>query len=183
LPKFLANETELVKSSDRGTATHIFMQFCDFERLVSDGFEAELKRLLDRSFISSKDAELINGKHIKKFIDSDLLKAILRSKKVYREFRFNVMLPATGLSEDERVANEKVLVQGVIDSVFEDENGNLVLVDYKTDSVTEQNYIEVLTKKHKTQLSYYKKAIELMFERPVSATYIYSVPLGKVVEL
>lgn len=183
LPKFLANETELVKSSDRGTATHIFMQFCDFEKLVTSGFEAELKRLLEYSFISSKDAELINGKHIKKFIDSNLLKAILRSKKVYREFRFNVMLPATGLSEDERVANEKVLVQGVIDSVFEDENGNLVLVDYKTDSVTEQNYIEVLTRKHKTQLSYYKKAIELMFERPVSATYIYSVPLGKVVEL
>ena len=183
LPRFLSNETELIKASDRGTATHIFMQFCDFERLVSNGFEAELKRLLECSFISSKDAELINGEHIKKFISSDLLRAILKSKKVYREFRFNVMLPATGLSEDERVANENVLVQGVIDSVFEDENGKLVLVDYKTDSVTEQNYIEVLTKRHKTQLSYYKKAIELMFEKPVSATYVYSVPLGKVVEL
>ncbi len=183
LPKFLSSGSSEVKASDRGTATHIFMQFCDFKALVENGFESELERLVDKSYISKKDAELINSNHIEAFIKSALLEKMLKSKKMYREFRFNVMLPATGLSEDERVSREKVLVQGVIDSVFEDENGNLVLVDYKTDSVTEQNYIEVLTKKHKTQLSYYKRAIELMFERPVFKTLVYSVPLAKTVEL
>ena len=52
---------------------------------------------------------------------------------MHREFRFNVMLDADGLTSDERILNEKVLVQGVVDAVFENENGELILVDYKTD--------------------------------------------------
>ena len=76
-----------------------------------------------------------------------------------------------------------MLVQGVVDCLFEDENGQLILVDYKTDKVTEDNYVYLLTKNHSTQLRYYKKACELMFKRPISKVIIYSVPLAKNVEL
>ena len=183
MPNFLASGEKKISAADRGIITHVFMQFCDFDNLYKNGYQNELSRLIEASFITEEDSRLIISEHIEKFAKSELILAMLKSKKLYREFRFNVMLPATGLSEDERIAKEKVLVQGVIDAVFEDENGNLILVDYKTDHVTEENYKEELTRKHKKQLEYYKKAVELMFERPVNSVMLYSVSLAKTVEL
>ena len=182
LPRFLADKKE-ISAAERGTATHVFMQFCDFENLYKNGYESELARLTGSSFITEGDASLINSKHIEKFAKSELLLEMLGSKKLYREFRFNVMLPATGLTSDSRLASQSVLVQGVIDAVFENERGELVLVDYKTDRVSEENYKDELISRHKSQLEYYKKAVELMFERPVSRVMLYSVPLAKTVEL
>jgi ATP-dependent exoDNAse (exonuclease V) beta subunit len=86
-------------------------------------------------------------------------------------------------TEDERLKNEKVLVQGVTDCIYENEAGELILVDYKTDRVSYDNYVEELTLRHKNQLTYYKKACELMFERPIDRVIIYSVPLAKNVEV
>ena len=159
------------------------MQFCDYKNLLENGVESELGRLLENSYISPSSARLINLGYIEKFIHSPLFFDIMSSKNVLREFRFNVMLDASQFSDDERLKNEKVLVQGVCDCVYETGDGDIVLVDYKTDFVTEQNYIEVLKERHSLQLLYYKKALELMFERPVSKVLIYSVPLAKTVEL
>ena len=86
-------------------------------------------------------------------------------------------------ADDERLKREKVLVQGVIDCLYENENGEMVLVDYKTDYVTEENYESVLRERHSLQLGYYKKALELMLEKPLSRVEIYSVPMAKVVEI
>ena len=183
LPKFALDKKEYVTGADRGTATHTFLQFCDFDNLKENGVESELTRLLDNSFISANDKEIINKDHIEKFISSEMMGEFLRAKRIIREFRFNVMLPACEFSDDERITNETVLVQGVTDCIYENEKGELILVDYKTDKVTEENYISELTRKHKTQLTYYKRACELMFERPVSKVLIYSVPLAKVVEI
>jgi ATP-dependent helicase/nuclease subunit A len=93
------------------------------------------------------------------------------------------MLSADEFTEDERLKNEKVLVQGVTDCIYENEAGELILVDYKTDRVSYDNYVEELTLRHKNQLTYYKKACELMFERPIDRVIIYSVPLAKNVEV
>ena len=76
-----------------------------------------------------------------------------------------------------------MLVQGVTDCIYENEKGELILVDYKTDKVTEKNYEKELLERHRTQLTYYKRACELMFERPISRVLIYSVPLAKTVEV
>ncbi|MGM9645072.1 MAG: helicase-exonuclease AddAB subunit AddA [Eubacteriales bacterium] len=167
----------------KGTATHVFMQFCNFDLLVHDGAQKEIERLVESSFISEDTAKLINVGHIEKFAHSPLLSDIMKAKKVLREFRFNIMLDASEFSSDEKLNGEKVLVQGVTDCIYEDKNSNLVLVDYKTDAVTEKNYVEVLKERHSTQLLYYKKACEMIFGKSVSKTLIYSVPLAKTVEI
>ncbi|MBQ8545609.1 MAG: UvrD-helicase domain-containing protein [Clostridia bacterium] len=182
-PSFLSSEEIEVSGADRGTATHVFMQFCDFYGLLKNGVESEIKRLLDGSFISQSDAEIINKEHLEGFVKSGLFGEMLKAKAMHREFRFNVMLSADEFSSDERIKREKVLVQGVIDAVFENENGEIILVDYKTDKVTEKNYKEVLCERYTTQLSYYKKAIELILEKPVSKVLLYSVPLARTVEI
>ncbi len=181
-PSFIS-EKVAENAAMRGTATHVFMQFCDFGLLLRDGAQKEIDRLVKSSFISEDTAKLINVDHIEKFAHSPLLFDIMKAKRVVREFRFNVMLDASEFSSDEKLNGEKVLVQGVTDCIYEDENSNLVLVDYKTDAVTEKNYVEVLKERHSMQLLYYKKACEMIFGKSVSKTLIYSVPLARTVEI
>ena len=183
VPSFILGKKKAVGAAERGTATHVFLQFCDFEKLRDGGVEAELKRLIDQSFISKEVGSIINKEHIELFISSKIMKEFLSAKKIIREFRFNVMLSAREFSKEKIFENEQVLVQGVTDCIYENAKGELILVDYKTDSVTEENYIGELTRRHKTQLTYYKRACELMFERRVDHVLVYSVPLGKTVEI
>lgn len=182
MPRFLSGEHSALQA-EKGTATHLFLQFCDFENLYKNGYQSERDRLVLQSFISERDASLINSEHIEKFITSSLFNEMRHAKSIHRELRFNVMLDAKGLTEDERIIDSQVLVQGVVDSVFENENSELILVDYKTDKVTKENYEEVLKERYTTQLSYYKQAIELIFEKPLCKVQLYSVPLAKTVEI
>ena len=183
IPSFILGKEKKVTGAERGTATHVFLQFCDFENLKENGVECELSRLVDSSFISKEVGSIINKDHIELFISSEMMGEFLSATRIIREFRFNVMLDAREFSSEPMLENEKVLVQGVTDCIYENDKGELILVDYKTDKVTEENYISELTRKHKTQLTYYKKACEMMFERKVDKVLIYSVPLGKTVEL
>ncbi|MBQ7352435.1 MAG: UvrD-helicase domain-containing protein [Clostridia bacterium] len=186
-PKFLPKTAEENSATEKGTATHVFLQFCDFERLQEIGYEKERDLLTKEHFISEQNSELINGEDIEKFVKTPLFLSMLDSIKnkrmVKREFRFNYMLEIGELSSDERLKKEKVLVQGVLDCIYENENHELILIDYKTDNVTEENYKWLLKKRHSTQLSYYKKACEEIFDRPISKAIIYSIPLGKTVEV
>ena len=183
MPDFLTDKEKSATAAEKGTSTHLFMQFCDFNNLKTNGSKAELDRLYENSYISERVKELVNLKHIDAFAKSELFSELLSAKRVIREFRFNVMLPSDEFTEDERLKDECVLVQGVTDCIFENEAGELILVDYKTDRVTNENYVEELTLRHKNQLTYYKKACEMMFERPIDRVIIYSVPLAKNVEV
>ena len=74
------------------------------------------------------------------------------------------------------VYKRQVLIQGIIDAWFEEEDG-LILVDYKTDYV---NDAQILVKRYKTQLDYYEKALTQMLGRNVKERYIYSYRLGLI---
>ena len=182
-PEFIRGSELAPTGADKGTATHIFMQFCSFENLLENGAKAELDRLIAQGFISPLTGELVNINHLEKFRKSALLGELLSAKDIKREFRFNILLDASEFTDDIALASEKILVQGVIDCIYENDKGEIVLVDYKTDFVTEENYETVLAQRHSLQLSYYKRAVELMLERPLSKTLIYSVPLAKTVEI
>ena len=183
VPSFIEAEEKTYTGADRGIATHVFMQFCDFKALKENGAEAELESLYNKHFISEETKRLVNISHIEAFRNSELLCELLNAKSVMREFRFNVMLPVGNLTSDESLKNERVLVQGVTDCIYENDKGELILVDYKTDRVTYANYEQELKSRHTTQLEYYKKACELIFERPLKKAIIYSVPLAKTVEI
>ena len=68
-------------SADRGTATHLFLQFCDFEYAEKNGAKAELSRLVEKRFIAPQVAELINIKQIEKFFESDFYSSLKNAKK------------------------------------------------------------------------------------------------------
>ena len=192
LPKFRSPEKENL-SAEKGIATHMLLQFCSFDRLLKDGAEAEIRRLTLDGFLSDKEASLVRVREVEYFTRSKLIREILGAEKLYREFRFNVKLPAADFTTDPELKalyeHEHVLVQGVIDCLYEDGNGDLHLIDYKTDRLTAEERADKalaekkMREKHSLQLSYYAKAIELMFGKYPKTIEVYSLPLGDTLDV
>ncbi|KIR01508.1 ATP-dependent nuclease, subunit A [Lachnospiraceae bacterium TWA4] len=82
-------------------------------------------------------------------------------------------VPAKEVKEEWQ-SDEPILIQGVIDLCFEEEDG-IVLMDYKTDHADE----EVLKKRYSSQFKFYKKAIEQMTGKKVKESLLYSFYLKK----
>ncbi len=182
--------------ADRGSATHVFLQFVQYRNLRDNGVEAETERLVREKFLSRAAAELIYRWQLERFRESALMDALLRSPMVKREFRFNALLPAERFTRDPDYAallrenGATVTVQGVVDCVYRDpDGGRLVLVDYKTDALTAEERrnpalaAEKLLNRHRNQLSYYREICAAMFEEPIVRTVIYSTVLGRCVEV
>lgn len=192
LPDFMTG-TEADESARRGIATHMVLQFCDLENLKSKGAKAELDRLYTAEFISERNKDRVRIYEIELFAKSALFTDMLKAKKLYRELRFNCRLPAILFTKDEakraELRDTGILVQGVIDCLIEDNDGNLHLVDYKTDRLTREELSDVslaqkkLNAKHALQLSYYAMAIKKMFGREPMSVSVYSMPLGRTVPI
>ena len=189
-PRFLKGKTEF-EASFAGTATHTFMQFCDFDALAKSGAEAELHRLRAEGFLSAAMAEAVRLSEIEKFRESELFARMRDASYMRREFRFNASLPAREFTTDPTLAEElrregaDIIVQGVVDCLFIDRDGRAVLVDYKTDRLTDREIADPtlakkkLLERHRTQLIYYRAVCREMFEREIEECVIYSLPLGR----
>jgi ATP-dependent helicase/nuclease subunit A len=192
LPRFAA-ASDPTESARRGIATHLLFQFCDLERLRDLGARAELERLKAESYLSVEDAERVRIKEVEAFRESTLFAQMLGASRIWRELRFNTLLPASMLTSDEErregLGDARVLVQGVIDCLYEDKEGNLHLVDYKTDRLTreERESPELAEKRlkdaHSLQLSYYSEAILRMFGKRPLTVEVYSLQLGRCVDV
>ena len=186
-PRFIKSEENL--AAKKGTATHLFMQFFDFENAFQNGAEAELARLKDNRFITEEDASLVNLDEVKNFLSSPLFVRMRAATKIFREQRFNMLLPAEDFAVDKELkaalCGEEVLVQGVIDCFFYDSDGEIVLVDYKTDRLPKDRAtaIEKLTSVHSRQLSYYARAIEQICGKAPKERIIFSLSLGEAIVL
>jgi ATP-dependent helicase/nuclease subunit A len=192
LPAFMTGKRE-EESARRGIATHLFLQFCDFTALSERGAEAELDRLIREKFISEENGARVRLGEIEKFRKSRLLREILGACRLHREMRFHARMPAALFTESEEkraaLGEHRILVQGVIDCLYEDERGCLTLIDYKTDRLPREALsdpllaAEILSKKHREQLSYYAIAVEQMFGKRPDRIRVYSLHLGDTVEI
>ena len=183
-PSFLQSSPDALSGAERGSATHLFMQFCDFENLERNGVEAELLRLSSKQFISPVMAGAVHIPALRTFFTSPLYAEMRASEKLLREFRFNVQLPAAEFTADPKrkaaLADAKLLVQGVVDCCFTLPDGSLKLLDYKTDRLgkTPAEGGALLWERYADQLYYYQKALEQILHRPVRALSLYSFRHG-----
>ncbi len=192
LPESLTT-TKHAGAAERGTATHTVLQFCHFSFVKQYGIREEIERLCEHRFIDRSMADIVNIRDLERFFDSKLFDRIQKARQVWREQRFHILLPASDFTEDPDkkilLQNETIAVQGVIDIFFEEENGNIVLVDYKTDHLTPEERKDpekarqLLIARHGEQLTYYAKAITLMCGKAPAETLIYSLPLGNTIAL
>lgn len=169
-PAFM-NKAEMTPAM-RGTAMHTFMQFCNYN-LAKDNLDKEIENIVSGGFITEEQGKSLDKKRLASFFNSPLAKRMFNSDKIYREIKVSTFLSANevyGIDFD-----DKILVQGIADCVFE-ESGQLVLVDYKTDRVKDENE---LLERYKKQLTFYKYAIEKTLKMPVKEAMLYSFYLEK----
>ena len=179
IPKFL--QKEKITTSRIGTLTHLVLQKIDFniiktEKDVNDFID----KLVLKKFIKIEEAQKISTNKIFKFLNSNFAKKIKKSEKIYKEKPFCIQIDSSEILNN-NYCKGKILVQGIIDLYYEKENGNLVLIDYKTDFV-EKNEKELI-EKYKVQLDIYKKALEEGTNKIVEEVYIYSLYLNKEIKL
>lgn len=195
LPRFITGASEYT-AADKGSALHTFMQFMNIENLRANGIEDEIEKMIGQKLISRVYAELIDRKQINKFLKSELMKKMSETKYIKREFRFNVNLPASEYTADIQLKNElnakniQLTVQGVVDCVLRNpESGKLELIDYKTDSLTADEYKnkvlahKKLRDRHANQLDVYGKICEKIFNEKIDRLYIYTTVLGELIEV
>ncbi len=164
--------------AQRGTVMHQFLQFMDFDAAEQD-IQAEMNRLVAQRFFTPQEAEILQPNMLSRFFKTELYHRMRASGKSWRERRFLVSLDyglCTGNTED---AGREVVVQGVCDFVFE-EDGELVIVDYKTDRV---RCMQELSERYGRQLLIYRKAMEKMTGKPVKECVLYSIPRGEELSL
>jgi len=188
-PRFISSNQD-ISAAKRGSATHLFMQFFDFENAAQNGAAAELSRLVKKRFLTESDAALVSLDEVETFLNSSLFAKMRAASTIYREQRFNLTLNAADFAKDEglksELCGETVLVQGVIDCFFYDENRDIVLVDYKTDRVPKNDRAAAekkLRESHSSQLAYYAKAIAEICGKAPAKTLIFSLCLGDTVEV
>lgn len=173
-PKFL-ERTQKLTASEIGTLMHLIMQKIDFKKIYTKELANELvQKLIAKRIITENDARYIDLEKIVAFSNSNLYKELQSAKKIYREQPFYIYLNSKEIYGSN--TEEKILVQGIIDLYYINKNNEIVLVDYKTDYVKNE---QELMDRYKEQLDIYKKALEQALNKKVSKTCIYSVYLNK----
>ncbi len=169
-----------ISATQRGTSTHRVMQFLDFEKAQLN-LQQELDRLVEWQFFSVEDIKAVDCEKIEKFLSGDLCRRIIASSFVKKEMRFLTEKPATQIAVglDSRFSDENIVIQGAVDCLFE-ENGKIVIVDFKTDRVADE---KLLADTYKEQLEIYAGACEKIFSKPVKELLLYSFHLGKEIKL
>lgn len=177
-PKFMSNIVE-PKGATRGTIIHKVMQNIDLKNINSiEDVEFQIDMLIQKGKIDLEQKKLINTETIYNFTKSNIAHRMNNANEVFKEKQFIVGIKANEINKDFK-SNEIILIQGIIDVYFE-ENDGIVLLDYKTDTMYTKN---LFIDKYKTQLEYYQKAIEQITNKNVKQKIIYAFYLNKEIIL
>ena len=177
-PAFLSDSS--LTPADRGTATHRFLQYCDFAACRAAP-EKERERLVARGRLTRAEADSVDMESVRVFVDSDLMRRCEQAKEVYREKEFTVAKSVCEMDPavPEAFKDEKTVVIGKIDLVFVEPDG-AVIVDYKTDNVKE---LSALRERYAGQLALYAEAFARITGIPVKECLLYSLRLRKSLTL
>lgn len=159
-------------TSEMGTAYHRFLELSSFN---PDLVEEELQNFLTTSKITKEESDLLDVNKLKSILTMPIF-AFIRGKNCYKERKFCNFIDAKEIGYD---VNEKVLVQGIIDLIVEDDDG-LILIDYKLSKIEEDSDI---IEKYSKQLSLYKRALENCMGAKVKKVYLINILQEKIIEL
>ena len=178
-PKFLAGKTALT-GAERGTALHLVMQDLDFFCEPNEqSVRAQIEAMRAQRKLTEEQAKAADAYAIVRFLRSDLAARIRKSKQVEREYRFSLLRPVRDFSSLD--ADDSVLLQGVVDCFFE-EDGELVVVDFKTDHVSCAQ-LDERAEHYRPQLEAYSMALTRVMGKKVKEKVLYFFSAGEEVRL
>lgn len=181
LPRF--RSVKKLTPAELGTLYHTVMQHVPLGSAPDEaGIGGLLVRLEERRILTREEREAMDPRVIAAFFGTELGIRLAASSRVQRELPFSFGLRAGEVYPDcdPSVADELLLIQGVIDCLFEDRNGRLVLLDYKTDRIRGLED-KALEDRYRIQLDLYARAIETIWKRRVDEKAVYYFDGGRVV--
>ena len=161
-----------------GTAMHTALQRLPRGALDSAAAAAFIQSLKARRLIGEAEADALDAEALRWFSHTPHYTRLCQSARAERELPFAYAVAADKLYDTQ--ARERVLLQGVIDACYMDEDG-WVLLDYKTDAPRADDTEEGLAARHKRQIDLYADALAALTHRPVKARVIVYLSLRKCV--
>ena len=177
-PMAIADAEEIVTGAQWGTLMHEAMQWLPVKKYTQHSMTDMLDSLRADGKFSDEERSLLSDRSLYGFFNSDLGKRLIASKRVERELPFSMLFDGNRVYPDVE-KGERLFLQGIIDTAFV-EDGQWILVDYKTDRVKSG---DELIRRYKIQMDLYKEALETLTNMPVKASYIYSFRLHEAVLL
>ena len=177
-PMAIADAEEIVTGAQWGTLMHEAMQWLPVKKYTQKSMTAMLDSLQAEGKFSDEERSLLSDRSLYGFFNSDLGRRLIASERVERELPFSMLFDGNRVYPDVE-KGERLFLQGIIDTAFV-EDGQWVLVDYKTDRVKSG---DELIRRYKIQMDLYKEALERLTNMPVKASYIYSFRLHEAVLL
>lgn len=204
IPDFIKKEQQMeigLTGAQRGTAYHRIFELLDMD---AEEYSVETVKKMIEGFVTSgmidrEGADAVNPEDVVKFTETDLFKRMKAAHKrgeLFRERKFLMGIPTGKVGENsndntnnsdlnnsdsvQKDPNQEIMIiQGIIDACFV-EDGQYVIMDYKTDRV---NCLEQLVDTYHVQLECYQAAIEQISEMTVKDVIIYSVYLGDEISI
>ena len=177
-PQALQSEEDVLTGAQWGTLMHEAMQWLPLAQYTQASLTKELDALVTKGTFTEEERNLLSDTSLYKFFSSDLGKRLINAKRIEREMPFSMLFEGKRVY-DTLEDGENLFLQGIIDTAFE-EDGEWVLVDYKTDRVKSG---EDLIKRYKIQMDLYKEALQRLTGMPVKACYIYSFRLHDAISI
>lgn len=172
-PGFLSRQTE---GRAYGSAIHAALQYLRYESCGStEAVEGEVRRLVEDGFLTEEQGKLANCGKIARFFESEIGTKLRTGTPYLREFKFSIL--DDGRHYGEGLEGERVLLQGVVDCALLEEDG-ITVVDFKTDSVTEDT-LPIVAERYRPQVQTYGEALGRIYEMPIKARYLYFFRLDR----
>ena len=167
-PLFL--EERPLSAAERGTATHLAMQYLDFAKTGSvEEIRDELRRLVRDAFLTQKQADAVSPEKLFRIFDGPIGALLRSADRVIREFKFSLLVDASLYFPCE--PGEQMVLQGVTDCCVE-KDGALTVVDFKTDHVA-AGQEKAAAERYRPQLEAYSMALSRIFGMPVKRRILY----------
>ena len=182
-PKFLNEDKEIkISNAQKGTLMHLCIQKMDEKKDYNlDKINELISELQEKNLITQIEANSINKQKLLEYTKSKLWDMLKNAKEIHKEKPFYINIKASRLYDNISNENdENILVQGVIDLYFITNQDKLVLIDFKTDYIQNE---EEFVNKYKRQLELYKEALEQSLNRKVDQIGLYSLYLNKTLEV
>ncbi|MGI6328370.1 MAG: 3'-5' exonuclease, partial [Dethiobacteria bacterium] len=194
-PRFL--EESSLTAAERGTAYHAVMQYISFECAAGPPAVEEISRQMEEMVaaerITEQEREAVDPGRIAAFFETPLGKRVFGANRVRREVPFSMALPAEEVypgyhdyadypAAGKQPGKELVLIQGVIDCLAWEDDGGVLLIDFKSDN-TSGAEVETLRERYRLQLDLYSRAVEEIWKVKVKGRFLYFFDGGRVVSL
>lgn len=172
-------DKEKISPSERGTIVHLIMEVIDLDNVGTiDDIKSQIQGFIKKGIITEKQSSVINPYKIYKFFKSELGTRMLKShlpkreQTIYAQIKMkDVYFYEDEIIDKEIYDSENLMLRGIIDAYFE-EDGEIVLVDYKTDFVNDENKEEVI-QRYKKQLELYSEVLQNLTGKKVKEKYVY----------